>query len=366
MTTFTEYFQIHKNQAELDFVDIPVDSDIPLFIDPFAISQRPDNWSHNCHRTIVSFFQNLINCIRNDADSQAYQMLRFLKEPNETRFGFSRGRPQGAGVGSFQAAQILEALRASEAFRTGFLNSLGECELMIVGVGRDKISDLTTNLIRFHLANYTLSQCQLWNIPVRQMPLPPFYNAQSGEWNTTYFDLPMTSTGPVLLVPKAIARYDIAHDHNEYYNKFVIEYLQTEHLTAGSSLVTTLKNGKKRVYKKDLKAAYPKTKQRLYEFSREHPEVLETYREHLERAEKEDLSSALSSEDEQILAEVLIEALKSIQPGNKMASDFHNLVIGLMEFLFFPNLLCPIKEQEIHQGRKRIDIPMCQGSCRLN
>lgn len=362
MATFTEHFSLGKSQAELDFVDIPIDSDIPLFVDPYAISQRPDTWSHTCHRTITSFFQNLLDCIRAGHNNQAFQLLRFLREPNETHFGFSRGRPQGAGVGGFQANQILQALSASEAFRTGFISSLGECELMIDGIGRDKISDLATNLIRAHLAEYTLSQCELWNIPVQQVALPPFYDAETAAWNTTYFNLPIANNGPVLLVPKVIARYDIAHDHNDYYNNFVVEYLQAEHLNAGFSLVTTLKSGRRRVYKKDIKAAYPKTKQRLYEFSRAHPEILDTYKEHLERVEKEGLSAQVSSEDEGIIAEALIEALVSIPPGNNSANDYHNLIIGILEFLFFPGLLCPIKEQEIHQGRKRIDIVMENGA----
>jgi hypothetical protein len=38
--------------------------------------------------------------------------------------------------------------RKSEAVRTGLLTSLEECELMVDGVSDDKISDLTTNVLR--------------------------------------------------------------------------------------------------------------------------------------------------------------------------------------------------------------------------
>jgi hypothetical protein len=36
---FAEHFRLNKSQAELDFVDVPIDGDIPLFVDPFAISR---------------------------------------------------------------------------------------------------------------------------------------------------------------------------------------------------------------------------------------------------------------------------------------------------------------------------------------
>lgn len=56
--TFSQCFGLNKNQFELDFVDIPVNNgDVPLFIDPYAISKRGDYWSVDCHNAIVEFFQ---------------------------------------------------------------------------------------------------------------------------------------------------------------------------------------------------------------------------------------------------------------------------------------------------------------------
>jgi hypothetical protein len=144
---FATHFILGKRQAELDFVNIPINGDIPLFIDPFAIAQRTDRWSQECHQVIIAFFDRVVHEIRSRNPDRARELLLHLSEPNETRFGFSRGRPRGAGIGRDQSEEILQALSRSTAVKTGFLNSLEECELMIEGIARDKISDLTTNII---------------------------------------------------------------------------------------------------------------------------------------------------------------------------------------------------------------------------
>jgi hypothetical protein len=359
---FSEFFDLAKTQAELDFVSVPVNGDIPLFIDPFAISQRPDPWSQECRATLVAFFERVANAIRDGDHQAAYDLLQHLREPNETRFGLSAGHPRGAGIGSYQAEQLFHALRESTAVKTGFLTSLEECELHVEGIGHDKISDLTTNVIRGHLAEYTRQQCILLGIPTQQLPLGPYYSPQASEWVSEYFELPLAHERPILLVPKVIARFDPAYNHKKYYRQFVLSYLQAEHLDANSSLVRTLKNRRRVVYKKNIEAIFPCTKENLFDFSRKHPEVLQQYRDWLAGLERKGKGSVVEPEDERLIAEALAEVMASIQPGGAGATDYHKLMIGVVEFLFFPNLIYPRKEREIHQGRKRIDIVMENGA----
>jgi hypothetical protein len=177
----SEVFTLGKSQSELDFVDVDVGRDNFLFVDPFAISQRPDPWSQDAHQIIFDFFQRVVNLIRSNDRTAALEAMSHLREPNETRLGYSHGRPQGAGIGDLQADDLLTSLAQSSAVRTGSLNSLEECELMVEGIGRDKISDLTTNIIRRKLAIYTKDQCELLGIPTTQLPLPPYYDAQSHQ-----------------------------------------------------------------------------------------------------------------------------------------------------------------------------------------
>ncbi|MCX6543493.1 MAG: hypothetical protein NTV05_03665 [Acidobacteria bacterium] len=354
----SEAFRLGKTQAELDFVDVDLARDAPLFVDPFAISQRLDALSQECHLTLHAFFQRVVDAIRAGQTANAHSLFLQLREPNETRLGYSRRRPQGAGIGTMQAGQLLAALQGSTAVQTGFLRSLEECELMVEGVARDKISDLTTNVIRGHLAQYTRDQCALFNIPVRPVALPPCFNRETGDWEARYLDLPVWRGAPILLVPKVLVRYDPAYEAGDYYTKYVLEFLQAEALTAASALVQTLRNGRRVVRKKDLKRDFPYSKGFLYEFSRAHPEVLARYREDLSHVERRDRRAEVDPVDETTIAGALAAALPTIAPGNDHATEYHNFMIGAVEFLYFPRLVYPRKELEIHEGRKRIDIVM--------
>jgi hypothetical protein len=355
-------FGLGKTQPELDFVNVDVDGDLPLFVDPFALSQRPDPWSKSAHATLVGFFQKIIDHVRAGRLDGARRLLGNLQEPNETRLGLSRGEPEGAGIGRFQAEQLLQALSQSSAVKTGFIRQIEDCELMIEGVSHDKVSDLTTNVIRRHLVAYTQQQCGLWGIPMTNTPLSPCFIEEPEGWLADYHNVPVVDGRPLVLVPKVIARHSPAYDHQDYYRKFVLEYLKAEHLSANSSLVHSLKNGSRKVYKKDLEREFPCSKDFLFRFSKERPGVLEDYRRTLEVLESKGRTEPVSREEEVVLAEALIAALREIPAGPERASEYHRLMTGILELLFFPALLNPMVEKEIHDGRKRLDIVMENGA----
>jgi hypothetical protein len=362
----TDHFNLGKTQAELDFVDVRLHTDNRLFVDPFALAQRQDSWSREAADTLNIFFQQVVDYIRAGNDDKALELLLHLREPNETRLGYSRKKPKGAGLGSQQAEEVFAALKASSAVKTGFISSLEECELMIDGIGRDKISDLTTNVIRHHLIEYTQAQCELHSIPIQSVSLPLCFDSQTMTWEEVVERLPVYKGQTVLFVPKSTVRYVPAYQRGKYYQHFVLNFLKERELAnPQSSLVKVFRRKKetvRKVFKKDLKKHFPNTKNYLFEFSRENPNVLRAYRESLKSMERSLSSADTAEEDETVIAASLVAAMKSIAPGDKTASDYHKLMVGIAEFIFFPSLLHPRKEKEIHDGRKRIDIVMENGA----
>ncbi len=144
--------------------------------------------------------------------------------------------------------------------------------------------------------------------------------------------------------------------------------MQDDHLERNTSLVQTTydKNGSIRrrfVTKKDLKAnELTSDKNELLEFTKRHPEVFKDFREKTSKMVMPLEDSDLETINVDLLIEHLINTLKKIPPGSDSASEYHDLMIGILEFIFYPNLINPIKELEVNEGRKRIDISFDNGA----
>jgi hypothetical protein len=357
MPRFSTVFGLSNQQASLDFVDVELSRDTPLYLDPYAIEIRDDDWSSRCGDHIRSFFNEVMTALRAGNNQRALQLLGNLHEPNETFLGQSTGRPAGRGVGDHKAQQFANALVNSRAFATGLLSDISDAELFIFGVGPDTISDLTTNVIRGLLAEYTSSQCDLHGIETHPVSsIGPAWNIQAARWESRRFMLPLYNRRPILLVPKFSVRFRMAIDSQEFYNHHMIEHLRSENLRSGSGLVHTFKDGSKTVYKNAVKELHPFVKDDLATFARNHPEVLDAYKALQSAKGPLTVTDIEKFFDESAFARSLIDRLSRIQTGNASASEYHSVIMGITTFLFHPGLIYPVKEQEIHDGRKRIDI----------
>ena len=103
MSSFSSYFKINKTQAELDFVDVDIDLDTPLYIDPYALTTRDDDWSIYCHSLVVSYFQAILLAIKSNDVVKGARLLSHLGEPDETKLGVSQPGNKGRGIGAHQA-----------------------------------------------------------------------------------------------------------------------------------------------------------------------------------------------------------------------------------------------------------------------
>ena len=354
MPRFSEYFKLGLSQPELDFVDVSNEFDTPVYVDPYAIEIQDDTWAAHASDYIRVFFREVLDALRAGDAERARNLMSHLHEPEETFLGVSQFDPKGRGVGQGQAKQLIAAILGSKAYATGLLTDLSEMALYVEGIDRDKISDLTTNIIRELLVDYTGQQCDLHGIELQRYSGPPMWDPKLKNWRAKHVMLPFIEDQPVLLVPKYIVRRKLSLDSQEFYNKQITDFLMAEHLRANSALVQTVK-GQRKVFKGDVREEHPKSKSLIAETVKAHPELLDMYKEIAKRHP----SLVSFDEDGPSLTAVcgsLADVFADVPTGAKHAGEYHKLVLGALTALFYPSLIHPHKEWEIHDGRKRIDI----------
>jgi hypothetical protein len=354
MPKFSEHFSLGLTQHELDFVDVSNEYDTPVYVDPYAIEIHDDVWSAHASEYIRTFFLEVLNTLRRGDLSRAEALMSHFTEPQETFLGVSRGSPQGRGVGRMQSRQLMRAIRGSEAFRTGLLSDLSDMALYVEGIDRDKISDLTTNVIRQMLVEYTVQQCELLGVPVAQYASPPMWDNDQKRWKSRYVNLPYIDKSPIMLVPKYVVRRKLSLDSQEFYNKQITDFLVAEQLRADTSLVQVIK-GKRVVYKGAVREKYPKSKPMIAGLVKKHPELLDLYKD-IARKQRPAVNFGEDGPSMTAVCSSLSSQYAKIPAGAKHADSYHRLIMGSLTTLFYPDLIQPHKEWEIHGGRKRIDI----------
>ncbi|OMD61042.1 hypothetical protein [Paenibacillus odorifer] len=356
----SELFQLEVSQYELDFVDINVDHDLPLFLDSYFIRHFDTPFGRESSRDINSFINFFFSLLKSDMSDDARYLFSFLGEPNETCLGLSVGRPQGRGVGPEDTEKIFEAIIQSSAFQEGVLEHLEDLRIFVPGIDKDKVSDMTTNLIRGQLIKYTQNQCKLWGIPLQEnVPSGFIWDRVKLEWSEFHTDMLLVKGKKILLVPKSIVTYSKEYSSQQYSQHFVLHFLQRENLRTNSHLVRVRKKSKEKyVTKKSIKEALGTfDKEFLVKFTVKHPEVFKEFKKQSTRF----LHSLINEEltEQQALVDIisyLKTKLISIPPGPTNATEYHRTAMGILELLFYPSITSPTIEEEIHDGRKRIDI----------
>lgn len=355
----SEYFSLWKQQPELDFVDIYVDKDTPLFIDPWAIRQSWDDFSNLCHSIISSFFSSLLDKIRLGDKSWALDMLWWLGEPSETHLGLSKNSISWAWVWNDKANLIFDALSESEAVQTWFLNDLEDTALLIEWIKEDTISDIVTNLLRYQLIKYTQEQCNIYWINLRLLPSGYYWNDTDNEWQANKEEMLVVNWKKVILVPKFFVRKTLTIDIAQYYNFDVLEFEQALHLDSWSSLCKTLKDWSKRSpSKKSLQEYHPDNKKKyVYNFTKNNPKVLSDFKK-----KKSDINDVITNAliDDDIntndIIDSLIESLKKLRSGKKDAYEYEKVTGGIIELVFYPYLFKPEYQFRMIDWLKIVDI----------
>lgn len=279
---------------------------------------------------------------------------------NTTCLGLSKGNPQGKGVGSKDTDDIFDSFLESFDKEGDIIQDLEDSLLFINGFGRDKLSDMTTNIITNSLIEYTQDQCRLHKIPlIGNSPSGFYWNHKTLRWEERKTDMFFIDEKKILLVPKGIVSFCREYTPEKYYQHFVLNFMQDEHIIQKTKFVKAKKDGTLHVLKKDLKAEFPCSKQFIADFSKEHPNILQKFKNQLKT------KSVSNSEIEQFniekttiedLCKNLIDVLQKTPINPENSTYYHELITGILEVILYPNFVYPALDSENNPESKRLNL----------
>ncbi len=327
------------SQYEVDFVIPRVGVDVPLGIDPFLLFKSRDPEFQHLHNILLRLFEEGLEAMRNGKSSTASHLFRFPEVP-EIGLGYTQKGKRGSGLGSFLSELILETLRNSPAMLERGVRHIEELQLVSVGIGPDRVSDMTASIIKGFLIEYTQKQCSIWGIPMTAgVPISHVFDATQSEWMDGYFDLPLSphDNAPILLVPRRIVRVLPWINYDDFVKLEFAAYLRAK----------TVKGRMAGVAKKDIIAV-----------SRKEMERVDQYIRVKEETAIEAQPTSLTDEPDGVAAEAaqLKNRLQSISTGAENASTFQHTVLEILNFLFNPQLIDGKPEVRTIDGTERRDI----------
>jgi len=278
---FSDVFEVsRKSLDDYGAFNISLITDLPLFIDPFLLFQSPKKEYQELHNSIIKYLEFLRDQSMSHRISEG--LLRswfYFSEVKQNWLGFTLQGNAGRGLGKDFAdalnsnlARIFASFGREHITRGTHLEKL--C-LIKRGVGRDTISDFTTNLIKDSLLRYTESFARkninpkyTERIPVSRVR----FNYAMERWESSEYTLPIYADDYVLLTPKDIlTKDDVWINRSDYLVDLnrILDAVPNEQLRAelDKYLISVLSQEPK---KEEYDAA-------LIEFTIRHPELIDRY-----------------------------------------------------------------------------------------
>ena len=273
---FTEVFDVPSDLLdEYGAFDIALVNDLPLFVDPFLLFDSTDEKYRALHNDIINYLCFLRDrAVAGELTQGAVSHWLLFKEVKQNWLGFSKTGNSGTGLGNDFAKSLAKNL--STVFKSFGDETISEGShieklgLLSGGVGRDHLSDFTTNLIKGHLLEYTqafalkhLRPDQRKRFRVERVA----FDYGTKRWQSAYFELPYVNGDYVLLTPKEILTRDEAWiNQGDMVGRFseLCSALPDEALRAqvNDHLAAQMRE---RMTQADLKAATMRTIERFHE-----------------------------------------------------------------------------------------------------
>ncbi|MGW6713089.1 hypothetical protein ACWF9X_19840 [Streptomyces globisporus] len=211
---FSEVFSV-SIASDDDWFDTFLPADTKLFVDPFLIwDEKEGHWA-TAHDHLIDFFEMVFDLVRGSGGDekgiswkQAQRLLLF-PEPYEFCLGVAEGSPHGSGSGKGLQTDMLEGVKVA----TGLgINRIAHMEMLTLfqgGMGVDRLSDMTCNILKSYFISYTQNVAKRHGIPTSRVEVAnSTWDSEFSRWKSGQHELPINPyiKKPVLLTPERFLR----------------------------------------------------------------------------------------------------------------------------------------------------------------
>ncbi|PZO43916.1 MAG: hypothetical protein DCF21_10220 [Leptolyngbya sp.] len=325
---FSDYFEVDVSVLDkYGALNICIEADLPLFIDPFLLFASDKAAYQTLHDEIVEHLINLKQIAINNPQSDLH-IFQF-PEVKQNWLGLCKWGNNGKGLGSQFARNLIAAFNG---FYTNFGNEvitasshIEKLTLVGSGIGRDFISDFTTNLMLEHLLEYTqeFARLHLQENKRKKFSIRCSFDSSLIIWKPKTFDLPYFYKGDndgdfLILTPIDILTKDDAFIcHNDFTSKFrqITDALEN----------SALRDAINRYFEDKLPAKPKRTEvgQAIDATVQRYPEILDYYIHHQE--ENRNKAATLSAEKVNKLCTELISTLGELCKHINEYSNFYKV-----------------------------------------
>lgn len=266
-----------KGHAHFNFVDVDLNDDNLLFIDPCLLEVSENEFGIEASAVLQNFFDNLYDAIRNRDRERYDYLLEHAGERNATKLGYGNGR-NGRGnspVGLSDKLLPLWSLIPSISMKRPM-----DPVVFIYRFGPDGISDMITNIICRQLLKFTQEECEKQHEVHLTDRYHWYWDKIDEEWKEERISYPTYRGESLLFVPKDCVRNPLVFGVGHYLSKAVLDREKQE-----SRYID--ENGKVRyTSKEELKKRIPKdtsawSREYITNYTRVHPEILPAYHDYL-------------------------------------------------------------------------------------
>lgn len=154
---FSEYFEVSPDVLrKYGALDISLVCDMPLFVDPMLIFNSDKKLYKQLHEKIIRYFHFLSTKAENGLQKNEIKAWFRFSEVRNNWLGYSLIGNGGLALGDEYAQFLYDnigfAISTNDVSQSTHIEKI---MLLYKGSGKDKISDLTVNLIKNYLLEYT-------------------------------------------------------------------------------------------------------------------------------------------------------------------------------------------------------------------